>query len=40
MGCVTDLGGMSGNHFNQPYRVTDRVLRFSESHGNMARESV
>ena len=20
------LGGISGNHFNQPYRVTDRVL--------------
>ena len=31
MGCVTDLGGIAGNHFNQPYRVIDRVWHLSES---------
>ena len=28
------LGGIAGNHFNQPYRVTDRAWHLSESQGD------
>ena len=37
------LGGIAGNHFNQPYRVTDRAWHLSESMGGylcIAKDSV